>query len=79
MVDWGNHPLRTFGIGVGVGGILFLSHLLLWVVDQFFVRKCWFTEETAPDEDEKVALANVKDAAKMIAGIAEEGKVIERI
>jgi len=46
MVDWQNHVPRTVGLGFGVGFLLFVIHISLWLIDQFFVRRCCFREET---------------------------------
>ena len=34
MVDWQNHAGRTVALGFGVGFLLFVIHILLWLVDQ---------------------------------------------
>ena len=38
MVDWQDHALRTVLLGLGVGFLLFVIHILLWLIDQ--VRIC---------------------------------------
>ena len=34
MVDWQNHVPRTVGLGFGVGFLLFVIHISLWLIDQ---------------------------------------------
>ena len=86
MVDWRDHAGRTVGLGFGVGILLFVIHILLWLVDQvgnpvneiitlyqfsvhlqFFVRKCCFTVETQPDDDEVKGLKNMHLIAQNMA------------
>ena len=38
MVDWQDHAPRTVLLGLGVGFLLFVIHILLWLIDQ--VRIC---------------------------------------
>ena len=39
MVDWQDHAPRTVLLGLGVGFLLFVIHILLWLIDQ--VRICF--------------------------------------
>jgi hypothetical protein len=42
MINWGEYPSRTIGIGFGVCGLLLVIHLFLWLLDQVIYEQTTF-------------------------------------